>query len=196
MSSDLPPPFSLVPAALDRFSALVHAVPPDRWDAPTPCEAWTVRDLVNHVTAEHLWAPHLLAGETLEQVGDRYDGDVLGDDPVAAWDAAAAASRAAWLAVDPTREVHLSFGLSPAALYGDQMLLDLVVHGWDLARGARVPDPGAAPEAVARARASIEGQDLTAWGDLFAPPVATGSDDPEDQLAGLVGRDPARWPRT
>jgi uncharacterized protein (TIGR03086 family) len=87
---------TLIPAAAREFGARVHGVPPDGWTAPTPCTEWTVRDLVNHLVGEHLWAPHLLRGETVEQVGDRYEGDVLGKDPVAAWDAAAEASLAAW----------------------------------------------------------------------------------------------------
>jgi hypothetical protein len=27
----------------------IAAVPKDRWDAPTPCEDWTARDLVGHL---------------------------------------------------------------------------------------------------------------------------------------------------
>ena len=94
-----------------RFGDRVADVQPDRWDRPTPCEGWDVRELVNHVTGEQLWAPHLVAGETVEQVGDRYDGDVLGDDPVGAWRRAAPGSVEAFAepgALD--RTVHLSYG--------------------------------------------------------------------------------------
>ena len=52
------------------------------WTAPTPCREWTVRDLVNHVTGEDLWTAPLLRGETIERVGDRFDGDLLGSEPV------------------------------------------------------------------------------------------------------------------
>ncbi|MET9568940.1 maleylpyruvate isomerase N-terminal domain-containing protein [Streptomyces virginiae] len=70
----------------------VRAVKGDRWDAPTPCTEWTVRDLVNHVTGEQLLIPPLIAGgRTLEELGDAFPGDVPGDDPVAAWDARPAA---------------------------------------------------------------------------------------------------------
>ena len=53
----------LIPAAIDRFGARVHAVPADRWDGPTPCSQWSVRDLVAHMCFEHRWAPHILAGQ-------------------------------------------------------------------------------------------------------------------------------------
>jgi uncharacterized protein (TIGR03086 family) len=181
----------LIPAAMDDFSAKVRAVPDDRWQAPTPCTEWTVRDLVNHLTYEHLWAPHLLHGETLEQVGDRYDGDVLGDDPVGSWTAAAEASRAVWPQTDPDSSVHLSSGLNPLSEYAEQMYLDLVVHGWDLARGAGLDDtidPVAAEHMLAYITPRVRD-----WAGVFAPPVPTTSDNPSDRLLALVGRSPT-WP--
>ena len=50
------------------------------------CEDWTVRELVNHIVTGNYWAAELGAGQTIEEVGDRLDGDVLGDDPLAAYD--------------------------------------------------------------------------------------------------------------
>src|SRR5665213_1363632 len=110
--TEVPPTtFDLIVQGIDAFGDKVRAVPADRWAAPTPCTDWSVRDLVNHVTGEHLWAPHLLDGETIAQVGDRYDGDVLGDSPLTAWESAADASRAAWLSTSPGAVVHLSLTL-------------------------------------------------------------------------------------
>ena len=57
----------------------------DQWALDTPCTEWNVRTLVNHVTVEDLWVPPLLRGATIEEIGDRFDGDQLGDDPKAAW---------------------------------------------------------------------------------------------------------------
>ena len=31
------------------FAAKIDAVPADKWDAPSPCEGWTARDVVKHV---------------------------------------------------------------------------------------------------------------------------------------------------
>src|SRR5438876_32425 len=81
-----------VPAMLRRsveeFSARVSQIRDDQWEAGTPDTEWNVRDLVNHVLAENLWAPPLLAGSTISDVGDRFDGDVLGPDPKGSWLAA------------------------------------------------------------------------------------------------------------
>ncbi|HXR42319.1 MAG TPA: TIGR03086 family metal-binding protein [Acidothermaceae bacterium] len=184
-------PRPLLGPALDAFGAKVHAVPAGAWSKSTPCTEWSVRDLVNHVVAEHLWVPHLLHGETIADVGERYDGDVLGADPVHAWDEAGAASSAAWQAL-PSDDVtvHLSFGDVPAGEYAEQMLADLVVHGWDLARGAGL-DESFDPAAVEHVLAYVEPQ-AKLWRDagIFGEPVEVDSADPGARLLGVTGRRP------
>ncbi|RIK13014.1 MAG: TIGR03086 family protein, partial [Acidobacteria bacterium] len=182
-------PFQVLPAAAARVTDLVEAVPADRWDRPTPCEGWTVRDLVNHLVAEHLWAPRLLAGESLADVGDDHAGDVLGDDPVTAWRHAATASILAWGDVAPEdeeREVQVSSGAITVREYADQVLVDLVVHAWDLAAALGLPHR---PVAEAVHRATEYEQPRTEHGQgidgLFRPAVPTRSADPLDRLVAL-----------
>ncbi|MHC1560844.1 TIGR03086 family metal-binding protein [Actinomycetospora sp. C-140] len=180
---------ALLPGAIDRFTARVHAVGTDRWGAPTPCSAWSVRDLVNHLCAEHAWAPHELAGESMEDVGDRYDGDLLGDDPVGAWDRTAARSRPRWTATaEHAARVHTIFGWIPVEEYAEQMLLDLTVHEWDLARGAGL-DERVDPAGVERALAYLDGTPVMLSGPgLFADPVGPRGTGPQDVLLARVGR--------
>ena len=78
--------------AVAEFDARVRQIGDHQWQAPTPDEDWSVRDLVNHLVGEDLWAPPLLAGSTIAEVGDRFEGDVLGAEPKAAWTAASAAA--------------------------------------------------------------------------------------------------------
>lgn len=122
--------------ALDLCTERVRAIRPDQWDAPTPCAEWTVRDLVNHLTAEQLWvSPLVVHGATIEAIGDTFDGDMLGHEPVASWENAAEASRRAFHshgALD--RIVHLSYGDARGSNYCSQVIADLVVHAWDLSR--------------------------------------------------------------
>lgn len=132
MGSD---PVALYVRATEVFDTRVRAVRPDQWANATPCTEWTVRQLVNHVAVEDLWVPPLLAGKTIADVGDAYDGDQLGDDPAAAWSRALAGARQA--VQEPgaaERTVHLSYGDERAGEYLLQLFADHLIHGWDVAR--------------------------------------------------------------
>jgi uncharacterized protein (TIGR03086 family) len=121
--------------AVAEFDARVRQVDGQQWQAATPDADWTVRDLVNHIVSEDLWAPPLLAGSTITEVGDRFDGDVLGIDPGRAWAAASAgAMRAVGQDGAMDRIVHLSFGDFPGREYTMQLFADHLIHAWDLAR--------------------------------------------------------------
>ena len=129
---DIPEMFGRAAA---EFDARVRQIGDHQWQATTPDEDWTVRDLVNHLAGEDLWAPPLLAGSTIAEVGDRFEGDVLGAEPRAAWTAASAeAVRAVGEAgaMDPI--VHLSFGNFPGSQYTLQLFADHLIHAWELAR--------------------------------------------------------------
>ena len=86
--------------------------------------------------------------------------------------------------------MHLSFGDNPALEYGQQMLSDLVIHGWDLARGAGL-DETMEPTAVARVLVYLEAN-AKAWASagIFAAPVAIHTADPASRLIALSGRKP------
>ncbi|MDH4119299.1 MAG: TIGR03086 family metal-binding protein [Acidimicrobiia bacterium] len=119
--------------SVEVFVGFVSQVGDDSWQVGTPCEGWTVHDLVNHVVGEELWTVPLLDGATIAEVGDRFDGDVLGADPIAATRSAASAATGAADGADLDRVVHLSFGDVPAQFYLEQLFADHLVHSWDLA---------------------------------------------------------------
>jgi uncharacterized protein (TIGR03086 family) len=181
-------------AGLDHVTLVSAGIADRQWGDPTPDTEWDVRTLFNHVVGEQLWVPPLLAGKTLREVGDRFDGDVLGADPVRRWHEAAAGSREAFSAPGALeRTVHTGGGIIPAEAYGWQMVLELTVHGWDLARGVGYDDrmpPGLAETVYARVAPQLEG-----WNGIpgtYAPPVAVGSGaDAQAKLLALLGRDPA-----
>jgi uncharacterized protein (TIGR03086 family) len=178
--------------ALRAFGDALREARAGDWDHRTPCTEWTVRDLVNHLVAEQLWAPSLLAGATLDDVGDRFDGDVLGEDPVAAWDAAAEAAREAFLDSSVLeRAVHLSVGLVPAREYAWQMTIDAAVHAWDLAIALGLPNPVTEP--LAERLLDVVRPWVDEWQGLglFDPPVAVHAHaGAAARLVALLGREP------
>jgi uncharacterized protein (TIGR03086 family) len=128
------------------FAETVAAVPADRWEAPSPCEEWTARDVVRHVVDTQ--------GMFLGFVG-RDLGDVpsVDDDPAAAWDHARAVVQADL--DDPGRASARFEGVTgPSTFEGgvDRFLCtDLVVHRWDLAE-ATGQQVDLEPEDMAHAR--------------------------------------------
>jgi uncharacterized protein (TIGR03086 family) len=176
--------------AVARFGSLVHQVGDDQWSNGTPCTDWDVRQLVNHLTYEARWAPPLLEGRTIAEVGDRLEGDLLGDDPFASYDAAVAGAAAAVNAPGALdRTVHLSYGDTAAGDYLSQLAGDFVVHAWDLARGINAddrldPDLVEWVDSVARPQA-----DMLAASGLFGTPIDVPDDaDAETKLLALFGR--------
>ncbi|OLT38815.1 TIGR03086 family protein [Kytococcus sp. CUA-901] len=182
----------LLPESARAFGVVLERLDDDVWGRPTPCAEWSVRDVVNHVVAEHLWVPHLLRGESLQEVGDRYDGNVLGDSPAQArraWQMAMLGSLQSWAQVDDVEQpVAFSGGEHPAGEYAHQMLVDLVVHAWDVAQGGGVAVPVITDAVgVAFAYEKPRVADHRAAG-IFAPPTRPRSDHPMDQLVALLGR--------
>jgi uncharacterized protein (TIGR03086 family) len=172
------------------FTQRVHEVLDTAWTAPTPCDGWNVRDLVNHLVAEHRWVPDLLGGATVGEVGTRHDGDVVGSDPVGAWDSAWARSSAVWADVDEDGIVGLSRGPTPVGSYREEMIVDLVVHGWDLSRGAGLREIG--DRTAVRRALEIASEQVDGWSgsDFFDQPVSVDTDDPLIRLVALLGRQP------
>jgi uncharacterized protein (TIGR03086 family) len=180
--------------SVDGFVDRVRKVRPDQWTEPTPCAEWDVRTLVNHIVYEDRWSVPLFNGATIAEVGDRFEGDLLGDDPIASAEDAAEETKAAVAADGVTdRTVHLSFGDTPATEYLHQLFADHLVHGWDLAVGIGA-DRTLDPEAV---RACIEWfadqEDIYRTSGAIGPRVQVPADASEqDRLLAAFGRDPRR----
>jgi uncharacterized protein (TIGR03086 family) len=180
----------LFAGALGHFGTLVHQVPDDAWTAPTPCTEWDVRALVHHLANEISWMVPLLGGRSVADVGDGLSGDLLGDDPVASWDAAAAAALGAVNAEGAIQMViHLSRRDVTGADYTFEVFNDLAIHGWDLARAIGADetiDP--AFVAIIDDRMAPFIADLKAsgqYGDEVVPPEGA---DPQTRLLAMFGR--------
>jgi len=170
----------------DAFEAEVAAVAPDAWDDPTPCDEWTVRDLVAHVVDVHamMLAP---LERTLSDAPD------VAADPLGAYRAARADVDA--VLADPAlagTEYDGQLGRTTVGDTIDRFLgFDLVVHGWDLAKATR-QDTTMDPAEVARTWAMVEqlSESMREYG-VTGPEVAVGPDaSQQDRLLGRLGREP------
>jgi uncharacterized protein (TIGR03086 family) len=177
--------------ACREFDSRVAAVQPDQWSHFTPCSEWDVRALVNHVTVENLWVPSLLEGKTMDDVGDRFDGDQLGDDPQATSREAverATEATSALESIDAT--VHVSFGDIPAHEYLMQVGADNLIHAWDLAIAVG-GDTRLDGELVDTVTEWFEGGTEETYRSIGAiserPPIADDAD-PQARLLAMFGR--------
>lgn len=176
---------------------LVLAVDDDQLGGPTPCPAYTVGDLVEHIgglAVEFRYAARKEPTPGEQRAGDasaledgwrdRIAGDL--DALAAAW-----TDPAAYDGVTHAGPIDL-----PAPVAASVALDEVVVHGWDLARSVGRPYD-ADPTAVAVCAEFVASFDAPADDDggLFGPPVSVPDDAPPlDRLIGLTGRDPAWTP--
>ncbi|GAA3683361.1 TIGR03086 family metal-binding protein [Nocardioides ginsengisoli] len=131
--------------ALDLSTALLRArlaaVPGDRWEAATPCEAWTVRDVAAHVVGDAVRYRLWLEGAPDEEVVASRAVDFAGDDPVAALDRIQGALREALAA--PGALDH-TVAHSAGVIVGRELLelrmLEQALHAWDIAVGSGTDD--------------------------------------------------------
>jgi uncharacterized protein (TIGR03086 family) len=66
-------------------------------------------------------------------------GDLLGDDPLCAFERCRTSSADAWGRVDLHRACRLPFGTFPASEAAAINAFDVLVHTWDIARAVAVP---------------------------------------------------------
>jgi uncharacterized protein (TIGR03086 family) len=176
-----------------QFARVLGAVTPQDWASPTPCEGWTVRDLVVHVVGGTVMSVALLGGATSDEAFALLQTDVLGDEPLDTFVAAQAELSAAFRTADLEMTVHHMVGDIPASMLLGFRIGDLTLHSWDLARAIQADetlDPvlvQAVWEAVSPLRDSI-GQ-IGVFGD--GPSGDVGDDAPLHlRLLDLTGRRP------
>jgi uncharacterized protein (TIGR03086 family) len=191
MMLDLEPPAA-------RIAEMTRELPDDRLAAPTPCEQYTVRNLLEHLVGltvafhdagrKDLGVRTGTAPSTPFPPLDPEWRTVLArqlDDLVATW-----REPESWEGMTQAGGVTL-----PAQVTGLVAHNELLVHGWDLARALGIDY--VVPTANLEASRSL----LTPVPDepdesgLFGTPVKVAEDAPLlDRVIGLAGRDPSWTP--
>jgi len=176
--------------ALDMTGRVVSGIPADRWHAATPCPEWDARALVNHLVSGNLWAAELAAGATIEGVGSRLDGDLLGADPAAAYRDSATAAAAVFRRPGALEApCAVSYGPVPGSVYAGHRFIDVLVHGWDLAV-ATGQDPALDPELMEACQGVIEPQlDAFRGAGAFGPQLSVPAGaSAQTRFLALLGR--------
>ena len=177
------------------ITALLVATREDQLGDPTPCPAYSVGDLVEHIGGVARGFTMAARKQTVGDGPEPGDATLLEEGWRERMTADYAELERAW------REPGAYDGLTyagpvelPAPVAASVALNEIVVHGWDLAH-ATGQSYAAEPTDVAACRAFVAGFEAPADDDggLFGPPVEApaGSSD-LDVLVGLTGRDP-RW---
>jgi len=188
--------FSVMTDSLDLLTSAAAAITDANRQAPTPCAAWTVTQVLQHAAGDQLaWAAALGTGtgpaENPFEPSGRLEGGVAG-----VIEPALAAARKAWAGIDRENDATatpLPQGPMPAPAAAAACALDAAVHAWDILTA--LGQPGSLPDRLAAqllptARAIVEPlRQYGAYATALAPQPA---DDSTAELLRYLGRDP-QW---
>jgi len=165
----------------------------------TPCEAWTLAELLAHMTAQHNGFAAAATGDGADLV--RWQTGAPAADPVAEYATAAARVIAAFGVPGVLDRDFTLPQISPQLRFPAEQaigfhLVDYVVHGWDVVRtfGLRYDlEPALLAAALPVARSVPDGQNRRRPGASFAPRVTVTRGSTLNHIVALLGRRPS-WP--
>ncbi len=165
-------------AAADAFSQRYDAITDEQWSASTPCEEWSVKDLVDHAVGVQVGFTGGMVGAEIPEGAD--------------WPTTRDAIQAALAqegALDGTTEFG-PMGQVPKMVPFGVSAGDLLIHAWDLARaiGADEQLPAAAVTATLGGMQRFPEETMRAT-NMFGPALDCPADaDEQTQLLAFTGR--------
>lgn len=175
----------LLQRALDQNGTLIAGISPEQHSAPTPCEDWDVKTLVEHLIGG---LDNMTASARGEQPDWSKPQPPVEGDWAGVYRAKSAELLDAWR--EAGREKRSGWGMPIA---------EHAVHGWDLAVATGQPvsalDPSVAEKALDWTQTNLKPEYRgTVGGGSFGEEVPVSQDAPiYDRLAAWCGRDPSRW---
>lgn len=176
---------------LERAAAstrsVLAGVDADQLDAPTPCDSWTVRELIDHIVGGQKFFTAGLNGEPPS--GEA----AFSADFVAGFDEASSECIAAFGADGALDKMYeLPFGTMPGSAFMGLATTDTFVHGWDLAKATGQStdlDPDLATSLLEQSKAAIQDAFRGPEGAPFGPEKEAPADaTAADRLAAFLGR--------
>ncbi len=133
----------------------------------------TLRALVNYHAYDDSWVADTLAGKTIDEVGDTYRGDLLGDNPKQAYDDINTKSQETVRNfTDLDKIVHLTYGDFPAREYLKHTATYRGFQGWAIARFLGIDDT--MPVELVEGLSAVIMPSMNDWRAMgvFAPEIA------------------------
>jgi uncharacterized protein (TIGR03086 family) len=177
-------------SVLNKTGAVLAGVKPGQRALPTPCQEYTVDQLVQHIVSWARIFANAGAGDPQPKDAAQYTPT----DPAAEFKAAASKAVGGYGRLDDDAPVTLSSGEMPAAASVAMMTGEYLAHGWDLAKatGQPITYTNAEAEAARTGLAPLLSPEYRGKGMPFGDivEVQDGASD-LDKFLGFAGRNPA-----
>jgi uncharacterized protein (TIGR03086 family) len=185
---------NVITESLNLLRSTAAAITDTSREAPTPCSAWTVIQVLQHAAGDQLaWAAALGAGTGPSEDPFEPSGRLEGSVPDLI-EPALTVARTAWAGIRSDNDAvptPLPQGPLPAPAAAAACALDAAVHAWDIS--AALGQPGSlssqlAAQLLPTARAIVE--PLRQFGAYAAALPPQPGDDSAAELLRYLGRDP------
>jgi uncharacterized protein (TIGR03086 family) len=187
---------NMIKAVCASTERVVAGLGPQQFELPTPCSEWNVGQLTNHVLATLELGRALLSDDSPRVAagpGDVPAEDMIGGDALGAYQSGVAELITAATADAIGRSHMTPFGDMPGAALAGFTALDILVHGWDLARATgqdATLDPDLAEAMLGFARQGIS-EDMSTRPRSIGPKIdGPAAADATTRLVAYLGRQP------
>jgi uncharacterized protein (TIGR03086 family) len=186
--------WSVLDQAHHALRSVVSGVAAQDWNLPSPCEQWTLTQVLQHAAGDQRGFASAITGEDGPTDNPFAPSGTFDGDPAMIADAAMEAASAAWARFDDETAIAPSPippGSMTVLLGVGACALDAAVHAWDIAVGSGKPSPLTVhlAQALMPIATSIV-EPLRAYG-VYAPALAPEpGDDEVGALLRYLGRRP------
>ncbi|MBP2705374.1 TIGR03086 family protein [Microbispora sp. RL4-1S] len=183
---------ALLDGAHEGLRRVVAGIGVDGWDLPTPCEKWSVTQVLQHAAGDQAAFTAAVTGGAWPSEDPFSPSGHIDGDPLAYLARILETSAAAWAEVGDEDEqvpTPLPQGVLPAWLASGACAMDAAVHAWDIAVATGQPSP--LSEDAARSLRTVAiaiVEPLRAYG-AYAPALDPAPQAGEvETLLGFLGR--------
>lgn len=192
-------PLTALDLAQTAAAAVIAKLDDRHWQLPTPCDEWTVRDIVNKMTASTIVFTAFGERRRPEPAYDLvHPAEIIGADPLGAFQSAAADCRRVWRGEDALEGTAPStVGEYPAKAVLNARIFDTTILTWDVATAIGV-DPGITDELagyVLRVAKALVGNVRAVSPERYKDPADSPDQPLLQQMIAATGRDPL-WEAT